>query len=692
MTGKAQLSERNASSSIKQSIKKLNTLSSVLYIAAHPDDENTRLISYLSNEELTRTAYLSLTRGDGGQNLSGSEKGDALGLLRTQELLEARKIDGGEQYFTRAVDFGYSKSSEESFEIWGRNDILHDVVLVIRQFQPDVIITRFPPTKYAGHGHHKASAILAEEAFKAAADPTQFPAQLKERGLSIWQTKRLYFNTSTWWVKDLEETSKNSDEYLKIDIGTYNPILGISYGEMAAESRSMHKSQGFGSARQRGSKTEFLQYKLGEKAKNNSLMDGINTSWSRIGKEGNEIGELISKAYQQYSPDNPSACIDLLLIVKKKMTALNKNNVALLTKKMEELDDLILRLCGVYFETTSAHPVATPGEEVQLKITTVNRSNRPINLENIIISEQSFPLSLSLLFNELIEKEQAFAISESMHFSTPYWLNHPHKGAFKVDDPTLIGMAENHDFKVRYQFNVAGQQVIVHKPIQYRWVDREKGELYRPFVLLPAATANIKDPVYIFSAAGEKEIEVRLTAHAAELNGEVKLTAPKNWTIRPSSIPFQTSKKGEEKVFKFSITPPKEADNTSLNAIVTIGTKSLNHRLDQIEYDHVSAQSMLSPSSAKLIRLNIQKKGEKVGYVMGAGDDVPESLEQIGYKITAIHPDELAGYDLTPFKAVIFGIRAFNTDPTLIYAKEKLMEYVKSRRKYDCSIQYKQRN
>ena len=248
---KAQPPKSWSSSEILLQLKKLNTVGSVLYIAAHPDDENTRLIAYLANEKCLRTGYLSLTRGDGGQNLIGPEQGVELGLIRTQELLAARRIDGGEQFFTRAYDFGFSKTPEETFEKWNHDSILSDVVWVIRNFRPDIIITRFATDGSGGHGHHTASGILAEEAFDAAADSTRFPEQLKY--VKVWQARRLLHNSTARFRDPKADMSK----FIKLDVGGYNALLGKSYGEIAAESRSMHKSQGFGSAAQRG---EYFEY------------------------------------------------------------------------------------------------------------------------------------------------------------------------------------------------------------------------------------------------------------------------------------------------------------------------------------------------------------------------------------------------------------------------------------------------
>src|SRR5215510_11431605 len=278
----AQSPQTWTSADIYLAIRKLNVLGSVLYLAAHPDDENTRLIAYLSKDKLYRTGYLSLTRGDGGQNLIGDEQGIELGLIRTQELLAARRVDGGEQFFTRAFDSGYSKSPEETFTKWDKEKILSDVVWVIRKFQPDVIITRFPTTGEGGHGHHTASAILANEAFTAAADPNRFPEQLK--WVKPWKAKRIMWNSFNFGGTNL-----TSNDQFKFDVGGYNPLLGKSYGEIAAISRSNHKSQGFGASASRGEAFDYFKT-TGGPTPVNDLMDDVDLTWKKV-----EGGEAISK-------------------------------------------------------------------------------------------------------------------------------------------------------------------------------------------------------------------------------------------------------------------------------------------------------------------------------------------------------------------------------------------------------------
>src|SRR5450631_3397627 len=297
----AQNPETVSASDILLRMEKLQVLGSVLYIAAHPDDENTRLLAWLSRDRLYRTGYLSLTRGDGGQNLIGDEQGIELGLIRTQELLAARRVDGADQFFSRAYDFGFSKTTAEALKIWNEQKILSDVVWIIRKFQPDIIITRFPEDKRAGHGQHSASSVLARMAFTAAADPKQFTEQFAY-GVHPWQATRLFWNNYNFG-----SINTTREDQLKIEVGGFNPLMGKSYGEIAADSRSQHRSQGFGVPHSRGSTTEYFSLTAGEKA-DSSLMQNIDCSWNRI-PAGAAIASAISVMTKKYDMSAPEKSI-----------------------------------------------------------------------------------------------------------------------------------------------------------------------------------------------------------------------------------------------------------------------------------------------------------------------------------------------------------------------------------------------
>jgi LmbE family N-acetylglucosaminyl deacetylase len=658
------------SSEIKLALKKLNVLGSVLYVAAHPDDENTRLIAYMANERMVRTGYLSLTRGDGGQNLIGTEKGPLMGVVRTQELLEARKVDGGEQMFTRAVDFGYSKTPEETFIKWDKQAVLADVVWAIRKFRPNVMITRFPPTSAAGHGHHTASAILAAEAFDLAGDPKAFPEQLEYT--TIWQPKRLLLNASTWWDKELPEKAKaNPTEYTTIDIGTYNTLLGKSYGEIAAESRTKHKSQGFGSSKQRGSKLEYLKLTKGEPFKTD-VLDGINLSWNSI-KNGEAIEKLLSKASLDFNPEKPELVVPTLLQAYKLIDKLPNSNKEKLVK-LSNLNSVISACAGLFIEVTANDYSTTSGNEIELTTTLINRSNLKIELESIKYDKIDTAIIADLSNNIPLTFKSKITCPQHINnkSTNPYWLNNTFEGLYTVPSQNMIGNPENNSsFPVYVTLKINDVYLPIVRNITYKWTDRVKGEIYRPFFFTPKVTANIADPVYVFSDSQPKDIRVTVKGHQAKTKGSISIKLPEGWKSEPSSIAYEFEQKNQEKVIVFSVTP---SQNESTGSIDIIGENSLI----SIEYDHIPIQTLLPEASAKVVRLNVAIKGKKIGYIKGAGDEVPTALEQLGYQIVMLDENSLKNNDLSEYDAIIAGIRAYNTNKYMPNLYSRLMKYVEA--------------
>ncbi|HRE65231.1 MAG TPA: PIG-L family deacetylase, partial [Ferruginibacter sp.] len=491
-----------SSSDILQDLEKLKVFGSVLYIAAHPDDENTRLLAYLANERKFRTGYLSITRGDGGQNLIGDEQGIELGLIRTQELLAARRVDGAEQFFTRAYDFGYSKSPDETLKYWGHDKILSDVVWVIRNFRPDVIITRFPTTGEGGHGHHTASAILASEAFDAAADATKFPEQLKA-GIKPWQANRLFWNTFNFGGNN---TTRN--DQLKIDVGNYNPILGKSYGEIAAESRSQHKSQGFGVPAQRGETFEYFALIKGEKVEKD-LMDGITTNIQRMElKPDDKISyeKKLNDIIAAYNPLKQQQTVKLLcelneflaeaMVDKKTGLVLNEYG------KKQELNRLILKASGLFLEATVANKLNVVGDSLKYTVQLNNRLGIPINNVQVSIlgnSEHFLETDVNKT-NIQISKTGTVFIAKDKTATQPYWLEFPMEdGAFTVHNQSLIGMPELNTLTAFFQLRIHDQLITTSKPVFYKFTDPVKGELYEQPQFVNPAFVNVSPSLIIFS-------------------------------------------------------------------------------------------------------------------------------------------------------------------------------------------------
>jgi len=651
------------------SLHKLNTLGSVLYIAAHPDDENTSVLAYLSKGRKYRTAYLSLTRGSGGQNLIGPEKGAEIGMIRTQELLSARRIDGAEQFFTRAIDFGYSKSAEETLSIWGKNQILADIVWVIRKFRPDVIITRFATDRSSGHGHHTASGLLIKEAFLAASDPEKFPGQLKY--LPPWRPKRLCWNS---WRPDQQDIP----DLVSLDIGEYNPILGKSYTEMAAESRSMHKSQGFGATSRRGTRLDYFQHIAGAPAVQD-LFDGIDTSWNRV-SGGRKVGILLEKILESFDPMNPSDSVSDLLKVYMALTQLE--GAYWIKVKKEEILRIIRACAGLWMEAIANDYSATQGENIEIKTTILNRSSYPFILEKISIPglAPDSILNRSMKSNSPVTEDISISIPADYPISQPLWLKEePNKGIFSIPDQNDIGLAENcPSIRIAITLSIKGILLDYSIPLLFRWTDRVDGEKYRSFEVRPAVTIKMEDKINLFSGIESKEIKVRLTSHAQNVSGKIRLKGTKKWQIRPESLPFTLSDKYEEKDFIFTVTPPPISDTAVLIAEAEVGKKKIDQGLVEISFPHIKRQLYFPQSRMKVIKLDIKRSTGRLAYIMGAGDEVVESLSNLGYEVIRMSDEKLENEDFSQYKTIITGIRAYNTRERLKHTEEKLLQYVKS--------------
>ncbi|MGF1560396.1 MAG: PIG-L family deacetylase [Flavobacteriaceae bacterium] len=674
----AQAPKKSSSADIYHAVQKLNFLGSALYIAAHPDDENTRLISYLSNHDKARTAYLSLTRGDGGQNLIGPELRELLGVLRTQELLAARRVDGGQQFFSRANDFGYSKHPDETLEIWNKKEVLGDVVRIMREFKPDVIINRFdhrsPGTT---HGHHTASAMLSYEAFDLVNDPDAYADQLAST--QIWQPKRLFFNTS-WWFYGSEEKFEKADKskLMNLDVGVFYPILGVSNNEIASLASSQHLCQGFGRLTSRGSENEYIELLKGDMPKDKgNIFDGINTTWSRV-EGGKAIGDILYAVERNFDFTNASSHLPQLLEAHQLIKELG--DVHWQKIKRQEIEDIITAVTGLYLEASSDAPFTNPGGTVTISIEALNRSSSNIVIKSItMLPGMVSDSAISLGNNKKIVLKKQLLVPENTTYTSPYWLNENGTlGMYKVDDPSLIGKPETpRAVNVRFDLDIEGYSVPMTRPVVYRNAKPDKGELYQPFEILPEATARFNDKVVIFADGAARQIPVTVKALKDNVKGEVQFCYSKGWTVDVETKPFAISKKDDEQILIFTLTPPANEDESYISPIIKINGNSLSKELITIAYDHVPSQSVLKNAEAKVVRLNIQRLGENIGYIMGAGDDVPTSLAQMGYNVVTIVPEEIQAGSLAKFDAVVLGIRAYNVVQELKFKQRFLFDYVK---------------
>ncbi|GAA3945767.1 PIG-L family deacetylase [Hymenobacter algoricola] len=726
---RAQAPKTYTSSEILLGLKKLNVLGSVLYLAAHPDDENTRLIAYLANGRLLETGYLSCTRGDGGQNLIGPELREQLGVIRTQELLAARRIDGGRQFFTRANDFGFSKTAEETFTIWDKEQVLADMVWVIRQRRPDVLITRFPPDARAGHGHHTASAILAAEAFDAAGDPKRFPEQLQY--VQPWSPKRLVWNTGSFFVK----AGENMSGYLTLDAGGYNPLLGQSYGEIAARSRSQHKSQGFGSAATRGEALEYFQFVKGDKA-TKDLFEGVDQTWNRV-PGGAAVGKLIEEVIRKYDASNPSASVAGLVAVKNEFGSLPSNlnytyhKLFWLRQKEQEIDALIQACLGLYVEAVAVEPTATTGQQIEINWQVMNSSDAQVTLRGIWPADYATTDTITnrmLAQGKVLTGKMRITPVDGMKNSQPYWLisqgsvgmysipkeytlfqgglKHSKligsalgvdgrrtgykdyyaqadlkKSRMMFDEQKLVGHPENPPVAdIHFHFLIGREFLQVTVPVQYKSTDPVEGEKYRPLTVVPPVAVNIGGHAYVFADNQPKTVPVTLRAGKAGVKGSVVLVLPAGWLAEPAAIPFDMAAKDAEQTVQFRVRPGPNAaaGKADLRATATVDGQAYSRGYQVIQYNHIPTQTLFPEAVAPLVKLDLKRKGQQIGYLMGAGDDVPDALRQLGYAVTLLKPEDISADNLRRFDAVVLGIRAYNTLDRLKTLQPDLLQYVEN--------------
>ena len=673
----AQAPERPTSADLHDAIKKLNVVGTALYIAAHPDDENTRMISWLSNHRKVNTGYLSLTRGDGGQNRIGTEIRELLGVIRTQELLQARKVDGGQQLFSRANDFGYSKHPDETLKIWNEQEVMSDVIWAIRKFRPDIIINRFDH-KSAGrtHGHHTSSAVLSFRTFEMAGDPTVFPEQLKY--VDVWKPQRLYFNTS-WWFYGSREKFAEADKsrMLGVDVGTYYPLLGKSNNEIAAESRSMHKCQGMGSTPSRGSQTEYLELLKGDMPTDKEdPFQGIDISWNRI-EGGAPIGALIKEIEKEFKYDDPAKSVAKLTQAYQMIQQLKDPYWKSI--KLKEVESIIQGCLGLYLEAITNDYSATPGEDIELRIEMINRAGDQVFLKSVeyLPMNSDTTLDLQMDRNQVYKFSKKINLSSDLNYTNPYWLNETSElGMYTVKDQEQRGKPETPRFlKVKFKTQINEVEIDYVMDMVYKKTDAVKGEVYRPFELTPPVFTNIAEKVYVFTDQA-KTIDVVLKAGKKNVKGALQLFHPKTWKVEPATIDFNMALKGEEQVFTFTVTPPAGQEEGMVVPIAKVDGVDYKKGLELIEYDHIPTQMIFQKAEAKIVKIDLKKEGEKVGYIMGAGDEIPVSLEQIGYDVDLLEDKDIRLANLKKYDAIILGIRAYNTNDRLKFHQSKLMEYV----------------
>jgi LmbE family N-acetylglucosaminyl deacetylase len=695
---------------LKSALEKLSVTGTVMYIAAHPDDENTALLAYFSKWKKYRTIYLSITRGEGGQNIIGLEKGADLGVIRTEELLAARRVDGAEQMFTRAIDFGYSKTSDETLAMWTRDSVVADIVWAIRSTRPDVIITRFSPT-LGGHGNHTASAILAAEAFAKSGDVSAFPEQL--RYVRPWKAKKLFFNRLLGFDGTMPPKEPGDVE---IDAGVYDPLSGLSSTEIAGISRSLHKTQAMGSEQRRGPKLERFQLTASSEGDgkpvtgaDGDLFADINTSWKKY-PDGAAIEHLLQQADKELDIEHPDKIVGLLLKAYKKLQPLaeKKEGVVdpLIVQKQKEMAAVIMAALGARCDVLSSSPTVLPGNTLRLDAVLIQRSTLHVDVTAL----RSPLLGIDTQLQDALQSNSAkhfsldASLPPSMSASQPYWLAAPADAyLYRVASRTAIGLPENPDsLSVSVTLAIAGEPVTISVPVRYRRIDPTAGEVYRPVVILPKIDVTLMENDLLWQHASDKQVAVRVVSNDSISYGRVVLRTPKGYSVSPAEYPFIFTKTGEEQTFTFTVNPGQSGGSGMIEAVAieagdgrtpdsyithrrrgktpagpTQGREWTGHGSD-IVYPHIVPQFVIHAAQVHAIRADIRITKSRIGYISGPGDEIPTGLRLCGYIVGTIDDDSLRGGDLSPYETIVVGVRAYNTRPQLRQSNARLLEYVRN--------------
>ncbi len=664
---------------IREALNQLDSVGSIMFIAAHPDDEDSAIIAYFSLGRHMRTAYLALTRGEGGQNLIGSEQGDELGIIRTQELLAARRLDGGEQFFTRAIDFGFSKTAEETFSKWSREKVLGDIVWNIRRFRPDVIVLNFTGTPRDGHGQHQVSAILGKEAFSAASDPTRFPEQLQ--WTQPWQARRLMGRSGMRDPGRLPAVSgKDGEGQLEIDVGEYSPDLGYSYAEIRGISRSFHRSQGQGSPETKGSVKTTYTTLAGDTAIKD-VFEGIDTTWNRF-PGGAQAGSLLDKARETFAPLHPEQVLPLLVQARPLISGIKD---PLAQRKLAELDESIALCSAVSLEATADKAAVSPGGSLKLNISALVR--RPVQVELLGVELSGFEgapaldiATAVLSFNKPSQYPASLRVPEEQPYSQPYWLESPKVGwLYAVDDPRMIGLAQNPPvLEAHFRLRLEGAEIELTRAVGYRYVDKIYGEQRRLLAIVPPVGLDLAEPSMVFPDTQSRRVEVAVKANQARVSGEAHLEAPQGWKVEPASAHFDLSAADDQSFLAFEITPPSAEARGVLRAVALVGNRSISSDTELIKYPHIPVQTLFPSAQTILVRADVRTLAKNIGYVMGAGDEIPGALRQIGCDVTLLSAEDLTRGDLSRFDAIVTGVRAFNTRADLRANYQRVFDYAQS--------------
>ena len=702
-TPASEVAEDRGAVGLSQALKRLDVVASVLHTGAHPDDENSALLTWLARGQGVRTAYLSATRGEGGVNLVGSELFEALGVIRTEELMAARRLDHAEQFFTPNYEFGFSKSADDTFTKWAHDQILGDYVRIIRYFRPEIIISRFTGTPRDGHGHHQVSGIITQEAFKVAADSNRFPEYGKP-----WQAKKLYLNRMGNDQNDPNnpnnpnnENNQDNQVGVRIDVGEFDSDLGRSYNEIAAEGRSMHRSQGQGGAQERGPRQTRLQ--LVQKTVNVSddapIFTGVLYKLSDLAQlDATLLADLggleqrITAIRQKVNLLRPAEIVpDLAAALKEfqriKAKSTNEHVRFLLDKKEDDFQEALRLAAGLVVNVLVSDDTVVPGQEFNLTISVTNGgpysfpdlhavTNMPAGWTAIYDSSTG-----SLQRGQRLDQKYKVTVSSTPDFTQPFWLRQPRRadrfvwpsvdaGTLPVDEPLLPTRAE-----VNYQ----GTTIVMKKAAEFRRVDRIYGEQRTPLKVVPALSVTVSPGIAIVPLKGNRQKQLTVTVENQNLtpvSAEVSLITPAGWTVSPASRTVNVSQQGEKASLQFVVSVPAVAGDFVIQAVARSGNQELTSGYTAVAYPHIETRHIYSAAQSKVEVIDLATTVSSVGYVEGTGDAIPDALRQLGINVTVLSPRDIATGDLSKFPTIVLGVRAYAVRDDLRAYNKRLLDYV----------------
>jgi LmbE family N-acetylglucosaminyl deacetylase len=710
-------SEYEGAAGLGLALRRLGTAKRVLMIGAHPDDEYTPLLAHLALGEGADVAYLSLTRGEGGQNGIGTELGEALGILRTEELLAARRADGAEQFFSRAYDFGFSKNADEAFRHWPREELLRDVVAVIRRYRPDVVVTVFSGTPADGHGQHQVSALVGREAFEAAGDPGRFPEQLAA-GLRPHRAAKLY--QSLW--RGAESST------LRLQVGAFDPLLGRSPYQLAMASRSRHRSQDMGRPEPAGPQWAYLRrFPAAGPASDAatpeaSLFAGVDSTLSaaaiadagRRGRLAAAFAEYQSLAQRLRREANPLEPGRLVPELARALALLDRADAALagdaspaaeelrfrVAAEREDARAALARAAGTVFEATADDARIVPGETLTVTATLWNGGERPVRVAAL---EPALPpgwtaepldsLARAVAPGAVAARRFRVRVPADAATSGAYFLRRPRAGDLYAwtGDREVDGLPfEPAPVRVRARVAVESAELPLTAEATFREVDPRQGELRRPVLVVPAVSVLLEPAASVLAvpeagggaSPAPLRYRVRLRAEApGGIAGTLRLALPRGWSAEPQAAPVRFAAPGEQREVDFMVRAPAgvaPGDYPVRAAFEAEDGRRFERGVQLVDYPHVRARPLLHEAASRVRAADVRvPSGLKVAYVTGAGEEGPGVLAQLGIVPDLLDAEALATRDLSRYDVVVAGSRAYEVRADLAAHNARLLEYVR---------------